>query len=226
MQWSSCSLNWWKDPIGCGNLMDEPFQLRCNSEAVFKQSLWLEWQPSTCVTPSSKDTAHYTSVSLLILPFLSSFSHASLVEMGRWSLVKLLRLFPDCTKKDSNPQNRPYQWHLVVSCNYSSHFQMIHTSCWFQFQHKSNTQQQQLCLHSENHCPHMKVLLSMLLWIREGTPSISRLLIMNEAAPKIRISHLTSGVSLWRMKPQMSSVTWSQRFDTSLDTVFWTSLLQ
>ncbi len=45
---------------------------------------------------------------------------------------------------------------------------------------------------------------------------------MNEAVSKIRISHLTSGVSLWRIKPQMSSVTWSLKFDTRLDAVFRT----
>ena len=51
------------------------------------------------------------------------FSGHQEVEMGKWSLVKHLRLLPDCTEKRfeaSKLQERSYQWHLVVSCNYSS----------------------------------------------------------------------------------------------------------
>ena len=43
--------------------------------------------------------------------------------MGKWSRVKHLRLLPDCAEKRfeaSKLQERSYQWHLVVSCNYSS----------------------------------------------------------------------------------------------------------
>lgn len=88
------------------------------------------------------------------------------LEMGRWSLVKVLRLFPDCcSEKVQSLKVRPYQWNRMVICSYSSNKHPNESHNWLISVPTQNEKfsLKQLCLHSKNNSPHMKVFM-FTLW--------------------------------------------------------------
>lgn len=88
------------------------------------------------------------------------------LEMGRWSLVKVLRLFPDCcSEKVQSLKVRPHQWNRMVICSYSSNKLPNDSHNWLISVPTQNEKfcLKQLCLHSKNNSPHMKVLM-FTLW--------------------------------------------------------------
>lgn len=88
------------------------------------------------------------------------------LEMGRWSLVKVLRLFPDCcSEKVQSLKVRPYQWNRMVICSYRSNKHPNDSHNWLISVPTQNEKfsLKQLCLHSKNNSPHMKVFM-FTLW--------------------------------------------------------------
>ncbi len=124
------------------------------------------------------------------------------------SLVNLLKLFPWLYQKRFKALNPQRQTLPVTSSGQlqplsnDSHILLIPVSTLKQYSAIAAVSS-----FWESLSTHESVI--MLLWIREGTPSIWRLLIMNESTPKIRISHLALGVSLGVFDLKQRCAEWS-----------------
>lgn len=85
--------------------------------------------------------------------------------------MKVLRLFPDCcSEKVQSLKVRPYQWNRMVICSYSSNKHPNDSHNWLISVPTQNEKfsLKQLCLHSKNNSPHMKVFVYPMTQLTRG----------------------------------------------------------